>query len=170
MGARPATAPGADLRALRHPQSHRVRGTQSLTRTFRRATPALELDSGHRLVDHPPLRSEGVGEAKKRLLVRKDRATLDPADVALVDAGLLGEFGLGEVEELPSLDHLKREPVGLFEDRPIPLYLDDHARTARSQSPETFVILAVAPEVQTDQARYNRTVRHALDRFAELEI
>jgi hypothetical protein len=60
--------------------------------------------------------------------------------------------------------------VGLFEDRPIPLYLDDHARTARSQSPETFVILAVAPEVQTDQARYNRTVRHALDRFAELEI
>jgi hypothetical protein len=31
-----------------------------------------------------------------RLLVREDRATLDPSDVALVDAGLLGEPGLGE--------------------------------------------------------------------------
>jgi hypothetical protein len=48
------------------------------------------LDSGRRLVDQPPLRSEGVGETKERLLVREDRTTLDPADVALVDAGLLG--------------------------------------------------------------------------------
>ena len=32
------------------------------------------------------------------------------------------------------------------------------------------MILAVAPEVQTDQAGYNRTVRQALERFAELEI
>ena len=55
-----------------------------------------ELDSGRRLVDHPPLRAEGVGEAKERLLVRQDRATLDPADIALVDAGLLGWLGLGK--------------------------------------------------------------------------
>ena len=40
----------------------------------------------------------------------------------------------------------------------------------RQIGPETFVILAVAPEVQTDQAGCNRTVRHALERFAELEI
>ena len=40
----------------------------------------------------------------------------------------------------------------------------------RQIGPETFVILAVAPEVQTDQAGYNRTIRHALERFAELEI
>jgi hypothetical protein len=40
----------------------------------------------------------------------------------------------------------------------------------RQIGPETFVILAVAPEVQTDQAGYNRTVRHAMERFAELEI
>ena len=32
----------------------------------------------------------------ERLLVRKDRPALDPAGIALVDAGLLGELGLGE--------------------------------------------------------------------------
>jgi hypothetical protein len=40
----------------------------------------------------------------------------------------------------------------------------------RQIGPEIFVVLAVAPEVQTDQAGYNRTVRHAMERFAELEI
>jgi hypothetical protein len=68
-----------------------------------RSIPTLELDSGRRLVDHLPLRTGGVGQANERPLARKDRATLDPADIALVDAGLLGEIDLGEAEELPSL-------------------------------------------------------------------
>ena len=62
-----------------------------------------------------------------------------------------------------------KEGRGLREPRPRggksrwrPLY--------RQIGPENFVILAVAPEVQTDQAGYSRTVRHALERFAELEI
>ncbi len=40
----------------------------------------------------------------------------------------------------------------------------------RQIGPETFVILAVAPEVETDPVGYSRTVRHAQERFAELEI
>ncbi len=40
----------------------------------------------------------------------------------------------------------------------------------RQIGPEAFVILGVALEVQTDQAGYNLTIRHALERFAELEI
>jgi hypothetical protein len=82
-------------------------------------TPTVEPDSGRRLVDQTPLRSEAVGKAKERLLVREDRAALDPAGVALVDAGLLGEVGLREAAEFPLLRHLDREPVGLVEDRTI---------------------------------------------------
>jgi len=66
-----------------------------------RSIPTLELDSGRRLVDRLPLRTEDVGQAIERPLA--PRATLDPADIALVDAGLLGEIDLGEAEELPSL-------------------------------------------------------------------
>ncbi len=58
--------------------------------------PALVLDTGLRaglgrgLADHPSLRAEVVGEAKKRLLVREYRATLDPADVVPIDTEPLG--------------------------------------------------------------------------------
>jgi len=76
----------------------------------------LELDSGTRPVNHPPLRAEGIGEAQKRLLVREDRTTLDPADVALVDA-VFSLARSGEAEELPALPPLSREPLGLSEGR-----------------------------------------------------
>ena len=60
---------------------------------------------------------------------RKDRATLDPADVALVDAGLLGEIDLGEAAELSAFHRLNCGPLGLFEDRPVPLRFEGRPRT-----------------------------------------
>lgn len=58
---------------------------------------------------HVHIGIEGLGDSLKRACRWVGRPSLDAADVALIDAAALGEFGLSETMALAQFDDLQRD-------------------------------------------------------------